>query len=200
MTSETKVLAALDELCTYAADRFPLATFAREGHPGSVRQRLAELIDLLRLLGDAEIVGLGQALYDLCHMRHQTGNYDLRRRKLDEIRRDREPVVLVVADWHRDQHEGKDPPWLSELTVQPWQAVGSHRPQHGRWSRKLAPIVQRVVEENAGKPRKEVRAALRQAWDDAGMGPRKYFPYKVWCRLVREALGHRERVAGPLFD
>lgn len=44
-----------------------------------------------------------------------------------------------------------------------------------------------------GATLKEKRAALRNAYP---FGPRQYYPYRVWCKTVREELG-QEPIEGP---
>ncbi len=52
-----------------------------------------------------------------------------------------------------------------------------------------APIVARVLAENAGKPQREVRAALRAAYP---FGPREHHPYRIWLDEVRIQTGRRQ--------
>jgi hypothetical protein len=61
------------------------------------------------------------------------------------------------------------------------------------WRDIAAPIVADVIKETAGKPEREVRAALREAYP---FGERKYWPYKVWCDEVRYQLGIKQRADG----
>lgn len=51
-----------------------------------------------------------------------------------------------------------------------------------KWRAHAAPIIARVLRETAGKPEKEIKAALREAYP---FGERKYWPYKMWCKEVR---------------
>lgn len=39
---------------------------------------------------------------------------------------------------------------------------------------------------------KQKRAALREAWERAGGGPRRYWPYRVWLDVCAKLLGKRE--------
>jgi hypothetical protein len=57
------------------------------------------------------------------------------------------------------------------------------------WRRIAAPIIARVLAENAGKPEPEVRAALRSAYP---FGPREHHPYKIWLDEIRVQTGRRK--------
>ncbi len=54
-------------------------------------------------------------------------------------------------------------------------------------------VIQRVIDENAGKPAAEVRRAVRQAYP---WGDRKNWPYKAWLQAQRELLA-RNGLARP---
>jgi hypothetical protein len=56
------------------------------------------------------------------------------------------------------------------------------------WRERAAPIVARVLRETKGKPEREVRAALREAYP---FGERTYWPYKVWLDEVARQRGTR---------
>jgi hypothetical protein len=56
------------------------------------------------------------------------------------------------------------------------------------WRRIAAPIIGRVLADNAGKPEAEVRAALRSAYP---FGPREHHPYRIWLDEIRIQMGRR---------
>jgi len=58
-----------------------------------------------------------------------------------------------------------------------------------RWRRAAAPIIARVLAENAGRPEAEVRAALRAAYP---FGPREHHPYRIWLDEIRIQTGRRQ--------
>lgn len=58
------------------------------------------------------------------------------------------------------------------------------------WRATAAPIIARVLLETAGKPEKEVRAALHAAYP---FGEREYWPYKIWCSEIAYQRGRKER-------
>jgi len=58
-----------------------------------------------------------------------------------------------------------------------------------RWRRISAPIIARVLAENAGKPEPELRAALRSAYS---FGPCDHHPYKIWLDEIRIQTGRRK--------
>ena len=57
------------------------------------------------------------------------------------------------------------------------------------WRAHAAPIIARVLVETAGKPPKEVRAALRAAYP---FGVRRHHPYRIWCDEIRVQTGRRK--------
>ena len=57
------------------------------------------------------------------------------------------------------------------------------------WRRIAAPIIARVLAENAGKPEPEVRAALRSVYP---FGAREHHPYKIWLDEIRVQAGRRK--------
>lgn len=57
------------------------------------------------------------------------------------------------------------------------------------WRERLAPIIREALRETEGEPEPVIRRALRRAWNDAGLGERRYFPYEVWCSEVRRQRG-----------
>jgi hypothetical protein len=63
------------------------------------------------------------------------------------------------------------------------------RAMQSRWRRAAAPIIARVLAENAGRPEADVRAALRAAYP---FGPRKHHPYRIWLDEVRIQTGRRQ--------
>lgn len=56
------------------------------------------------------------------------------------------------------------------------------------WRERARPIVAEVLRATKGKPEKEVRKALRDAYP---FGPRSHHPYKIWLDEV-----HRQRGTG----
>jgi len=62
------------------------------------------------------------------------------------------------------------------------------------WRRQCAPIIARVLAENAGKPEAEVRAALRAAYP---FGPREHHPYRIWLDEISRQRGRRTKPLGP---
>jgi hypothetical protein len=52
----------------------------------------------------------------------------------------------------------------------------------GYWRQRAAPVIRGVLEDMKGKPEKEIRAALREAYP---FGERRYHPYKVWLDEIR---------------
>jgi len=56
-----------------------------------------------------------------------------------------------------------------------------------------APIIARVLAENAGKPEVEVRAALRAAYP---FGPREHHPYRIWLDEISRQRGRRTKPLG----
>lgn len=68
----------------------------------------------------------------------------------------------------------------------------------GTWAAVFADVVARVDEEKRGLSLAERPRAFRAAYP---AGPRKHWPYKVWCRLVREAVhGRRDVTAAKRQD
>ena len=57
------------------------------------------------------------------------------------------------------------------------------------WRRIAAPIIARVLAENAGKHEPEVRAALRSVYP---FGPREHHPYRIWLDEIRVQTGRRK--------
>lgn len=53
------------------------------------------------------------------------------------------------------------------------------------WREHARPIVWRVIQENAGKTEKEIRAALFDAYP---YGQRKHHPYKIWLDEIKKQL------------
>ena len=62
------------------------------------------------------------------------------------------------------------------------------------WRLKARPIIRKVLEETAGKPEKDIRRVLRDAYP---WGERRMHPYKMWCAEVRYQL--QWRLQWPLF-
>lgn len=57
------------------------------------------------------------------------------------------------------------------------------------WREKAAPIIRKVIADNAGATHQELRALLRDAYP---FGERKYHPYKIWCDEVNAQLGTKK--------
>lgn len=58
------------------------------------------------------------------------------------------------------------------------------------WRDYAAPIIAKVLKENRGKPEKEVRKALKEAYP---FGERKYHPYKIWLDEIKIQTGKKKR-------
>lgn len=56
------------------------------------------------------------------------------------------------------------------------------------WRASCSPIIARVLSENAGRSKQEIRAALQAAYP---FGPRKYHPYKIWLDEIQRQTGKR---------
>lgn len=57
------------------------------------------------------------------------------------------------------------------------------------WRESATPIIRQVLADNAGKPEKEIRKALRDAYP---WGERRYHPYKIWCDEIRRQRGKKK--------
>jgi len=68
------------------------------------------------------------------------------------------------------------------------------RAMQSRWRRIAAPIIARVLAENAGRSEAEVRAALRAAYP---FGPRKHHPYRIWLDEISRQRGLGTKPLGP---
>jgi hypothetical protein len=55
----------------------------------------------------------------------------------------------------------------------------------GYWRGIAAPIIAETIKANKGKTRKEIKAALREAYP---FGERRMWPYKVWLSEIRNQL------------
>lgn len=62
------------------------------------------------------------------------------------------------------------------------------------WREKAAPIIRRVIAENAGQPMQAVRKALHNAYP---FGPRQYHPYKIWLDECQKQLGTKKKKSAP---
>jgi hypothetical protein len=56
------------------------------------------------------------------------------------------------------------------------------------WRRRAAPIIARVLAENADQPEAVVRVALAAAYP---FGQRKHHPYRIWLDEIRVQTGKR---------
>ena len=54
------------------------------------------------------------------------------------------------------------------------------------WRSVAAPVIAKVLKENTGKPEKEIKKALREAYP---FGQRSFHPYKTWCDEIRVQRG-----------
>ena len=59
--------------------------------------------------------------------------------------------------------------------------------QESNWRKTATPIIAKVLVEMKGKPEKEVRTALKDAYP---FGQRKYHPYKIWLDEIKRQTGH----------
>lgn len=59
------------------------------------------------------------------------------------------------------------------------------------WRNSFAPIIAKVIAENAGKDESAVKLAIRAAYP---LYERKYHPYKVWLDEIQVQLGKRPHV------
>lgn len=66
--------------------------------------------------------------------------------------------------------------------------MGANTLTQSGWRNAARPIIAKVLADNAGKPEKEIRAALRDAYP---FGKRRYHPYKIWCSEIRIQMGKR---------
>lgn len=57
------------------------------------------------------------------------------------------------------------------------------------WREMAAPIIHRVLTENAGKPEKEIKAALHEAYP---FGQRSMHPYKIWLDEIQRQRGKKK--------
>ena len=57
------------------------------------------------------------------------------------------------------------------------------------WRDIARPIIEKVLEENKGKPDIVIRQALFKAYP---FGERRYHPYKIWCDEIQRQRGKRE--------
>ena len=51
------------------------------------------------------------------------------------------------------------------------------------WRSHCAPIIRKVLLENIGKPEKQIKKALRDAYP---YGQREMHPYKIWCDEIHK--------------
>lgn len=56
------------------------------------------------------------------------------------------------------------------------------------WRDTSREIIRQVLKDNAGKPEKEIKKALREAYP---FGPRQYHPYKIWLDEIKVQTGKR---------
>lgn len=59
----------------------------------------------------------------------------------------------------------------------------------GTWRDIARPIIREVLKSNEGKPEKEIKKALREAYP---WGERAMHPYKVWCDEIKVQRGKRK--------
>lgn len=60
------------------------------------------------------------------------------------------------------------------------------------WRDNFRPLIAEIVARVGKGDMKALRQALRDSWDEQGMGPRQYHPYKIWCDEVKLQLGIRK--------
>jgi hypothetical protein len=60
------------------------------------------------------------------------------------------------------------------------------------WRERFAPAIREVILKHKGESENAIRKALRELWDAAGMGERRYHPYKVFLEEVRRQLGKKK--------
>lgn len=63
------------------------------------------------------------------------------------------------------------------------------------WRNRASPLIAQVLKLTAGKTKKEVDAALREAYP---FGQRKYHPYKIWLDEIRRQRGGKKEVGTPV--
>lgn len=59
------------------------------------------------------------------------------------------------------------------------------------WRNHAAPIIRRVLSENADQPPKVAKKALRDAYP---FGQRKYHPYKIWLDEIARQTGRKGKL------
>lgn len=59
------------------------------------------------------------------------------------------------------------------------------------WRDEAAPIIYKVLQETKGKPEKEIRQALREAYP---FGARKWHPYKIWLSEISKQRKNKSTV------
>lgn len=57
------------------------------------------------------------------------------------------------------------------------------------WRDKARPIIEEVLSRCKGKPEKEIKKALREAYP---WGPRNNYPYKVWLDECKVQMGKKK--------
>lgn len=60
--------------------------------------------------------------------------------------------------------------------------------KHATWRDSARPIIVNVLKENQGKPEKEIKKALYEAYP---FGERNYHPYKIWLDEIKVQLGKK---------
>ena len=62
------------------------------------------------------------------------------------------------------------------------------------WRDSAAPIISRVLNDTKGRPEKEVKKALFDAYP---FGERRYHPYKIWLDEIKIQRGKKKRGRKP---
>lgn len=62
------------------------------------------------------------------------------------------------------------------------------------WREMARPLIAKTIKANEGKPLPEIRKALAAVYP---FGPRKYWPYKIWCDEIRFQLGLKKHYPKP---
>lgn len=69
-------------------------------------------------------------------------------------------------------------------------------PREMTWRDILGPIIRRVLRETAGQDERAIRKALREAYTEACLGPRKHWPYRVYLDEIARQRGLKKRKTG----
>ena len=64
------------------------------------------------------------------------------------------------------------------------------------WRDRARPIIQKVIQKNHGKPEKEIRQALQEAYP---FGEKTNHPYKIWLDEIRKQMPANLNIL-PIFN